>query len=73
MEVSVVTTGASVEETSDAGQWLRFSIDALRSEVISIDATEIGGTPKLSVPDAAEFIVRAWTAARAYALQNKLM
>lgn len=73
MEVSVVKTDASVEVTSDSGQWLRFPIDALRSEVINIDAAEIGGTPKLAAPDAAEFIVRAWMAARTYALQHKLV
>ena len=58
MEVSVVKTDASLEVTSDSGQWLRFPIDALRSEEIDIDAAEIGGTPKLAAPGAAESIMR---------------
>ncbi len=73
MALDIKRIGADgVQVENDAGNWLLFTLDDLRSHAILLRADMVGGPP-LPEKDADLFVWAAFAAARGYAAQHGLI
>lgn len=65
--------GGSLQVEDDAGHWIIFSLDELRSSAIELNTNMVEGAPKLPEEKANLFVWAAFAAARGYAIEHGLI
>ena len=65
--------GSNIQVENDAGNWLIFTLDELRSRSTVLRVDRIEGSPKPSEKDADLFVWAAFAAARGYAIEHGLI
>ena len=65
--------GANIQVENDAGNWMMFTLDELRSRSTVLRVDMIEGLPKPSEKDGELFVWAAFAAARGYAIEHGLV
>ena len=65
--------GANIQVENDAGNWLIFTLDELRSRSTVLRTDMIEGSPKPSEQDGELFVWAAFAAARGFAIEHGLI
>ncbi len=65
--------GANIQVENDAGNWLIFTLDELRSRSTNLRVGMIEGSPKPSEKDGELFVWAAFAAARGFAIEHGLI
>ncbi len=65
--------GGNIQVENDAGNWLIFTLDELRSRSTVLRVDMIEGSPKPSEKDGDLFVWAAFAAARGFAIEHGLI
>ncbi len=65
--------GANLQVENDAGNWMMFTLDELRSRSANLRVDMIEGVPKPSDKEGELFVWAAFAAARGYAIEHGLI